>query len=70
MRKPILLFACVVLTAGHLSPPVATAGADPIQFIFTSDAHYGLTRAEFLDACRRRIAVSSPGAIGLHFGCA
>jgi hypothetical protein len=32
--------------------PIRAAAVEPIQFVFTSDAHYGLTRATFRGASK------------------
>ena len=47
MLKWVLPLALTVVIVAVFPAPRTTAGADSIQFIFTSDAHYGLRRTEF-----------------------
>jgi hypothetical protein len=50
MNRPSILISIALLVAGGL-PLFSGAGrTHPIQFVFTSDAHYGITRAAFRGA--------------------
>lgn len=48
MRRLVPLFAAAVLLYGGIAVPHAQGQA--VRFVFTSDAHYGLTRTHFRGA--------------------